>query len=290
MKIERVDTQRCGLGEGALWDAAGRALYFLDIFGRKVFRHDPASVTTQSWETPGHVGALALREAGGAVLALTDSLFTLDFASGTCAKIAGPAFDNPRVTINDGAADRRGRLVFGGCSAGLEDPQPIGGLYSLDAEHRISQLDSGIHQSNSHCFSPDGRILYCSDSFTFTTYAYDYELETGRVSRRRVFANTEALGGRPDGSAVDVDGRVWMALFEGAKVAAFRPDGKLESVIDMPVRLVSSVAFGGPNLDVLYVTTIDPTQFDRPQEEGSGHLYAVDGLGCRGTPEPRYAG
>jgi sugar lactone lactonase YvrE len=290
MRIERVATGRLGLGEGALWDAEGQALFFLDIFGQKVLRHDPASGTTESWTTPGHVGAVALREGGGAVLAIKDTLRALDFASGETHELAGPAFDDPDVTVNDGAADRHGRFVFGGCSAGMDNPRPIGGLFSLGADGAIAQLDSGIHQSNSHCFSPDGRTLYASDSFTFTTYAYDYDPGTGEVAGRRMFADTRALGGRPDGSAVDADGVVWISIFEGAKIAAFRPDGALERVVDLPVRLPSSVAWGGPGLDVLYVTTIDPAMFGWAEEAGSGWLYAIEGLGTRGVPEGRYAG
>jgi sugar lactone lactonase YvrE len=289
MRIERAPIERLGLGEGAVWDADEQALYFLDIFGRKVFRHDPETGGTQSWETPGHVGALALRQHGGAVLAVGDTLHALHFASGASAKLAGPAFANPDVTINDGAVDRQGRFVFGGCSAGIDNPRPIGGLFSFGLDHRIVQLDDGTHQSNGHCFSPDGRTLYCADSFLHTMYAYDYDTATGAVANKRVFARTEDLGGVPDGSAVDADGLVWMSIFQGGKVAAFRPDGTLERVVELPVRLISSVAWGGAGLDRLYVTTIDPTQFGWPEEDGSGHVYVVDGLGSRGVPETRYA-
>jgi sugar lactone lactonase YvrE len=290
MNIERVTTGRLGLGEGAVWDDADKALYFLDIYGHKVLRFDPASGGTQSWATPGHVGALALREGGGAVLAMTDSLFALDFVSGETTKLAGPAFSNPRVTINDGAADRAGRFVFGGCSAGMEDPQPIGGLYVLDSDGKIAELDHGTCQSNSHCFAPDGKTLYAADSFVKTLYAYDYDPVTGRAANKRVFALTEDLGGVPDGSAVDADGVVWVSVFQAGKIAAYRPDGSLERVIDMPVKLISSVAWGGEALDQLYVTTIDPSQFGWPAEEGSGYVYVVEGLGTRGVPEGRYAG
>jgi sugar lactone lactonase YvrE len=290
MNIERVNTQRCGLGEGAVWDDEEQALYFLDIWGKKVFRYLPATDETRGWDVPGHVGALGLRRGGGAVLAMVDTLYGLDFATGECARIAGPAFDNPRVTINDGAVDRGGGFVFGGCSAGMEDPQPIGGLFRLGPDHGIAKLDSGTHQSNSHCFSPDGRTLYCADSFIKTVFAYDFDPATGAVGNKRIFVTTEELGGVPDGSAVDADGLVWMSIFEAGKVAAFRPDGRLERVVDMPVRLISSVAFGGPALDVLYVTTIDPTQFGREAEDGSGYVYAVEGLGARGVAEARYGG
>lgn len=291
LKIGRAPIERLGLGEGALWDAQQQALYFLDIFGNKVFRHDPATGATRSWQTPGHVGAMALRDGGtGAVLALTDTLYTLDFATSSCEQLAGPAFDNPDVTINDGAADRRGRFVFGGCSAGMDNPRPVGGLFSLNVDHSITQLDSGTHQSNSHCFAPDGKTLYCADSFLKTMYAYDYDLESGLVANKRVFADTSDLGGVPDGSAVDRDGIVWISIFQGGKIAAYRPDGRLERVIDLPVRLPASVAWGGTDLDRLYVMTIDPTQFGWPAQEGSGYVYIVDELGTAGVPEPQYRG
>jgi sugar lactone lactonase YvrE len=290
MKIERVATGRLGLGEGAVWDDEAKALYFLDIYGQKVLRFDAATGETRSWTTPGHVGALALRQGGGAVLAVVDTLYAFDFASGETTRLAGPAFTGDRVTVNDGAADRAGRFVFGGCSAGMEDPRPVGGLYVLDTDHRITELDRGIHQSNSHCFSPDGRTLYAADSFVKTLYAYDYDPVSGHAAHRRVFAATAELGGVPDGSAVDADGVVWVSIFQAGKIAAYRPDGKLERLVDMPVKLISSVAWGGDALDQLYVTTIDPSQFGWQPEEGAGFVYVVEGLGARGVPEARYAG
>jgi len=288
MKIERAPIPRLGMGEGALWDSDDQALYFLDILGRTVFRHDPASETTQSWAAAGQTGAMALRRGGGAVLGVHDALQAFHFASGATAKLTGTLFDNPDVTINDGAADLRGRFVFGGCSTGMDNPRPIGGLYSFGLDHRVVQLDDGTHQSNSHCFAPDGRTLYAADSFLRNLYAYDYDLDTGQVANKRVFANTGDLGGVPDGSTVDADGLVWVTVFQAGKVVAYRPDGRIERTVDMPVQLVASAAWGGPDRDRLYVMTIDPCQFGWPEEEGSGHVYVVDGLGSKGFAEPRF--
>lgn len=290
MKVSKINAPRCGLGEGAVWDDQGQALFYLDIWGQKVFRHDPATGDTRSWETPGHVGAMGLRRGGGLVLAMKDSLFTLDLESGESTRIAGPVFDNPRVTINDGAVDRAGRFVFGGCDTDIEKAEPVGGLYSLGVDHRVTQLDQGIHLSNSHCFSPDGKTLYAADSYTRILYAYDYDAEVGQVSGKRAFADASSLVGLPDGSAVDREGVVWMSVFEAGKVAAYDPDGKLLRSLDLPAKLISSVAFGGPELDRLYVTTIDPTEFGGEPDEGGGYVYVVEGLGACGVSEARYAG
>lgn len=290
MKINLVDIPVTELGEGALWDAEARALFYLDIVGQTVFRHDPESGRTDSWAVPGNVGALGLCRGNRAILGMGDTLDALDFASGAVSRLAGPVFDNPGVVINDGTVDRVGRFVFGGCSAGIDNPRPVGGLFTLDASGRVARLDCGVYQSNSHCFSPDGKTLYCADSYQATLFAYDYDTETGTVSAKRAFTNTQALGGVPDGSAVDADGLVWVSIFKGAKVVAYRPDGKLERVIDLPVSLISSVAWGGRDLDRLYVTTIDPAVFGWAREDGGGGLFAIEGLGTRGVPESRYAG
>lgn len=290
VKIGRVETKACQVGEGALWDAEAGVLYFLDIIGRKVHRFDPASGRTESWETPGAVGAMALRKAGGVVLGMTDGFYALDFASGAVERLAALPHASERITINDGKADRNGRFVAGLCSKGFEDPQPIGGLVGLDVDHQVRQLDSGVTFSNSPCFSPDGRTLYFADSFLYAVYAYDYDPATGLAANRRQFADTRALGGMPDGSTVDADGLVWMAIFEAGRIAAFRPDGSVERQVETPVSLISSVAFGGPALDRLYVTSLDPAFMGKPAEAGGGSTFVIDGLGARGLPEPSYAG
>jgi L-arabinonolactonase len=289
VEISRVDTAHCLLGEGPVWDAATHALYFLDIGQKRIHRYDPHDGKTRSWGTPSGVGAMALREAGGAVLAMGDSICTLDFDSGSIALIAS-AQQPSQAIFNDGKVDRRGRFVLGSCCTDLADPQPIGGVFSLGADHNIVRLESNISFSNGPCFSPDGRTFYFSDSGQHACYAYDYDQESGALSNKRLFADTRALGGMPDGATVDRDGLVWIAIFKGGKVAAFRPDGRVERVVKMPVRLSVSVMFGGDRLDQLFVTTIDPAFFKEAPEEGAGDLYVIEGLGARGLPEPRYAG
>jgi sugar lactone lactonase YvrE len=292
MKISRVDTTACLVGEGPVWDTANNQLYYLDIIGKKVHRHDPASGITKSWTTPSTVSAMALREQGGLALALKDGVYAMDLETGNFACLAKVEGLHERALFNDGKVDHRGRFVIGAGDTSFTNTQPIGGLYSLSADHHLKQLDSGIHFSNSPCWSPDGKTFYFSDSFIETTFAYDYDLDTGAVSNKRRFVNTRelGLGGGPDGATVDSDGLIWMAIFEGGKVVALTPDGKVERIVPMPVSLAVSVMFGGPDLDLLYVTTINPAFFNRHPEAGAGYVYVIEGLGARGLPEPRYAG
>ena len=142
--------------------------------------------------------------------------------------------------------------------------------------------------SNGTCFSPIGETLYFADGARHAIYAYDYDTATGRPGARRLLADTTALGGMPDGATVSADGRVWVAINPGGKVAAFNPDGSLDRVIDLPTARPGSVAFGGPALERLFVTTLDPVGFGEAPDAAAGYLYVIDGLDARGLPEPRY--
>lgn len=288
MQITRVETPPVDGGESPLWDVAEQALYFIDNTGQKIHRLDPATGTTRSWEVPSVITALALREKGGAVVTLRTGVHSLDFETGALSPIA-PLADPPPYVFNDGKVDRGGRFVIGASTANFHEPTPDGGLYSLGADGRIQKLDAGIHFSNGPCFSPDDRTLYFADSWLHRIYAYDYDVATGQVANKRVFAETKELGGLPDGATVDADGLVWVAIYGGGKIAVFRADGRLERVVETPVRLTSSVMFGGAGLDRLYVTTIMHGVHGDPVEEGAGDLYVIDGLGARGTAEPRCA-
>ncbi len=287
MKIARVETRRCLVGEGPVWDVQDQALYFVDIVGKVVGRYEPSSGETRTWPVPGVIGSMALTKSGGAVVALQDGLYRLDFETGETTLLARPGALNPRVQFNDGKVDRRGRFVVGSTDSKMTEA--IGEIYSFD-KGALTVIDKGICISNGPCWSPDNKTFYFSDSVPHSIYAYDYDIETGRAQNRRLFADTRELCGIPDGATVDTDGLMWMAICEGAKVVAFRPDGKVERIVDMPAKLTASVMFGGPGLDLLFVTTIDPTVLGRPPEEGGGYTYVIEGLGARGLPEPRYAG
>jgi sugar lactone lactonase YvrE len=289
MKISRVNAPSCSGGENPLWDADAGQLYYIDNAGCKVHRFDPASGATRSWDLPTVITTLALRASGGAVVTLRSGIHFWDPETNALATIA-PLADPPPHVYNDGKVDRRGRFVIGACTPNFANPDNSGGLFRLDPDHSLTRIDGDIHYSNSPCWSPDDRTFYFADSWRRTLYAYDYDIETGAVANRRPFADTSDLGGMPDGAAVDRDGLVWIAIYGGGKIAAYRPDGGLERVIDMPVRLVSSVAFGGPDLDRLFVTTIAHGPLGEPVEEGAGDLYVIDGLGTHGLVEPRFLG
>ena len=295
MRIARLDAPRCEGGENPIWDSARQALHYIDNTGRKVHTYSPASGTSRTLDMPAVITTLVLRQDGGAVVTLRSGIHLLDLDTGAL-QLVHPLPDPPPHVFNDGKVDPCGRFVIGASTANFAEPRPDGGLFRLDPDLSLTRLDAGIHFSNGPCWSPDGATLYFSDSWINTAYAYDYDAAAGTVSNRRTFISTEALGGLPDGATVDADGVYWVAVFRAGKIAAYRPDGKLERVIDMPVKLPSSVAFGGPDLDRLYVTTIahDVVQAAQGDHGGAddqaGCLFVIEGLGARGRPEPVFAG
>ena len=289
MKITRLAAPECKGGENPMWDADRAELHYIDNAGCKVHSYSPGTGMTRTLDMPTVITTLVLRRGGGAVVTLRSGIHFLDLDTGAL-EMVDPLSDPPSYVYNDGKVDSRGRFLIGASTANFAAPGPDGGLFRLDPDRTVTRLDSGIHFSNSPCWSPDEKTFYFSDSWIDTTFAYDYDIETGAVSGRRPFVNTRALGGLPDGATVDSDGLFWVAIYQGGKIGAYRPDGSLERAIDMPVKLVSSLAFGGPGYDRLFVTTIAHGTQGEPEEDGAGALYVIDGLGVKGRPECRFAG
>ena len=291
MRIEVLVDVKTTLGEGPLWDVDEQRLYWIDSFDGRVFRCTEDGREVRAWDVPGKIGSMALRKSGGAVVSLQQGFHLLDFDSGDCELIVDPEPDKPNNRLNDGKVDKRGRFVAGSMDTMEEGPN--GALYRLDPDLSLHTLDTGIIVSNGPCWSPDGNTFYFADTWTGEIWAYDYDLETGAASNRRTFTAVDTSGGgAADGSTVDSEGCVWNALVYDSKLVRYTPDGEVERVIDMPVKKVTSVMFGGPNLDVLFVTSMAKPPLPRFPGDGvlRGSLFAIYDLGITGVPEPRFAG
>jgi L-arabinonolactonase len=288
MQITKLDLPKCKVGEGPVWDVPERALYYIDIVAQAVFRWDPASGDLKTWSVPDIIGSMALRENGGAIVALGTGVHTLDFTTGEVAPLALLDPPDAQVQLADGKVDRAGRFVFGTSHRTMEEPR--GGLYSLE-RGRLTQLDGDIHLGNGPCWSPDSRTFYHADSLRHLIYAYGYDLETGVVSNRRPFFDSSPWGPIPDGATVDADGNLWTAICEGGVVLCISPTAAVLREIAFPTRIPASVMFFGPELDRLFVPTIDPSFIPgREAAVDDGCCFVIDGLGVQGLPEPRYAG
>ena len=288
ISIDKISGVKNQVGEGPVWDVTEKMLYWLDPLAPAMYRLNPKTGAIKSWKMEKQIGSFALREKGGAVCAMSDGFYFFDFDSGIATPVPNTNVGKPGTVFNDGKTDLRGRFI-----AGTVDPsfaKPLGTVHSLDASTKCSQLDSGFICTNGPCFSPDNRTFYCSDSFSHTIFAYDYDLDSGKVANKRAFASTKDLGGMPDGTTVDAEGRVWSALAGGGKVACFNTDGSLARTIEMPTPIPASVMFGGENLDVLYVPSIGVKMANLDPGLDGGALFVITGLGVKGKPEPRFAG
>ena len=279
------------LGEGPLWDVEEQRLYWVDGFGMLVFRATADGREVRAWEVPQPVGCLALRKSGGAVLALQNGFHFLDFTTGEVTSIGDPEADRPDNRFNDGKVDRRGRFVAG--SLNMKRDGKFAALYRLDPDLTIHRLQEGIACTNGPCWSPDGCAFYFSDSGSGEIWAYDYDIESGRIANRRRFAQASTPdGGIPDGSTVDEEGFLWSAQIFGGRLIRYAPDGSIDRVVEMPVKNVTSVMFGGPDLDILYVTSMARRHAHHLPADTvhRGSVFTVRGLGVRGLPETRFAG
>ena len=289
-RIELLVDARNELGEGALWDVQEQRLYWIDSHGRTVQRTDARGQELRRWELPEHIGSMCLRVGGGAVVALRNGLHFFDFDSGRLTPIADPERDYRRTRMNDGKVDRQGRFLVG--SMDYEEREPLGALYRLDPDRSVTKLDEGIIVSNGPCWSPDGGTFYFADSFRRCIWAYKYDVTTGDLLSRRLFASFEGhLRGYPDGATVDAEGFVWSVEVYGGRLVRLAPDGTIDRLIGMPCDSITSVTFGGADLDTLYVTSMArPYQGRRRLEREAGGLFAVHGAGVRGLPETRFRG
>ncbi|MET1028957.1 MAG: SMP-30/gluconolactonase/LRE family protein [Dongiaceae bacterium] len=289
LRIEVFSEKRDSLGEGPLWDVKEERLYWIDSYGPAVHRADLKGGDRKSWPLPEPVGSMALREKGGAVLALRSGFHFLDFDSGEVTRIAETQPGELQPRLNDGKVDRQGRFVAG--SMDYAESDPVGKLFRLDPDLKVTLLDRDIICSNGPCWSPDGRIFYFADSYKRAIFAYDYDTATGDVKSRRTFATFETLQGYPDGATVDAEGYVWSAEVYAGRLVRFNPDGVIDRLVGLPVFSTTSLSFGGPNLDIAFVTSMArPFQGRYPREKEAGMVFAVHGLGVRGLAEPRFKG
>jgi L-arabinonolactonase len=285
--IEKIGGIKNKLGEGPVWDVAEKALYWIDGNAPAIYRLDPKTNDIKSWKTPKPIGSLALREKGGAVCALSDGFYLFDFKSGEAQQIGGTVA-KPGTTFNDGKTDARGRFIAGTLDSKFR--QSVGSIFSLDASLKCTVLEPAIGCTNGPCFSPDNRTFYCADSVSRTISAYDYDLATGTVSNKRLFATIKGLGGVPDGATVDAEGHYWSAIAGGGKIVCYNPDGSIARTVEVPVPIITSLMFGGDHLDVMYATSIGEKVLNMEPGADGGSLFAIRGLSVKGKPEPRFAG
>ena len=285
VQITCVAPIRNRLGEGAVWDEDQACLWWVDISAGLLhcLHTRTGDVETIYWGEP--VGCLAVRAQGGLVLGAKSGFWLFDPRTGTREHIHDPEPDRPLNRFNDGTTDAQGRFWVGTLEEG-GNGAPGGSFYCLDADLSVRRWKAGFHTINGLAFSPDGERMFFSDSHPSvrTLWAAQYVQETGTPGDAEVLMNTKDLAGRPDGGTVDAEGCYWMAGVGGGQLYRLSPQGALLRIVDLPISKPTKPMFGGPDLDVLFVTSIGgPSDLD-------GGLFAVTGLGVAGVPQTKFAG
>lgn len=277
------------LGEAPLWDPVASRLNWVDCDRKILWRLDPETGAVEQFELPGSPGCYAFRRDGGLLLAYRNRLSLVDLASGDHRDVETPMIDFGSARFNDGKCDRAGRFWVGTMHKAMAEP--VGALYRVDPDLSVHLMADGVTVSNGIAFSPDDALLFHTDSRLAVIYAYDFDLAAGTISNRRVFADFGGRAERPDGCTVDSSGFLWTAMLGGGRVAVLDTDGREVRSVALPTTRPTSVCFGGPDLDTLYVTTmrlgLSNEELDAQAE--AGNVFVGAGLG-RGLPEPCFGG
>ncbi len=286
---EVVVEKRALVGEGSIWDAKTQRLYWVDILSNHVYIYDPKTKENRTIDVCQFVGTIVLRASGGVMLALHNGFASLNLDTEKVTAFGDPERFIPANRFNDGKCDPAGRFWAGTMEFFGEKDK--GALYCLDTDHSISKKVSPVSISNGIVWSLDHKTMYYIDTPVDNVRAWDYDIDTGDIKNERVVIENSGEG-HFDGMTIDEEGMLWIAVFGGWGVKRYNPlTGELIANVPVPANSITSCAFGGENLDELYVTsaTYKLEDKDLAEQPLAGSLLKYN-LNVRGVPAYEYAG
>ncbi len=278
------------LGEGVLWNAADGAFWWTDIQARRLYRHHLASGETESFPTPERLCCFAFMAGDARLLAAFESGVALfDHRTGAIERLAKPTLFRGGRRLNDGRVDRQGRFWVGTmCEGDGGAKDGSAALYRFGANRRLERQLKDVTISNGLCWSPDGTRMYFADSPRQTITAFAFDPASGTISDPQPFAKTTG-DAFPDGATVDAEGHLWSAQWGGSQVVRYGPDGAISGVLPVAASRATCLAFGGPDLDMILVTTardgMSTAELEREPQAGHAFLYRAR---VRGLEEVAY--
>ncbi|XP_048855303.1 regucalcin [Brienomyrus brachyistius] len=296
VKVECVIKERNRVAESPVWEEGDGTLLFVDIFGQKIKRWDPVTNRIQSLATENLVGSVVPRQRGGYVAAEGRRFIAVDWEKQSVTAIAQIDRQRDNVRFNDGKVDPAGRFFAG--TMGLETkPAELereqGALYSLHPDHTVHMHFDQVTLSNGLDWSSDLRTFYYIDSLSYRVDAFDYSVATGSISNRREVYRLEKDEGIPDGMCVDVEGRLWVACYNGGRVLRIDPQtGTRMQTVKLPVDKITSCCFGGKDFCDLYVTSASYGMDDAALacQPEAGSVFKITGLGAKGMAPYSFEG
>ncbi len=241
------------VGEGPFYVEETGELHWVDIERGEIHCTDVATARDRHVRVGERVGsAVPSRIGPGWVAGLRDGV-ALVAPDGSIEVQVGVEDDRPSQRMNDGACDSRGRFWTG--TMDEEGAPGVACLYRVEKDLTVTQAVSGVALSNGLGWSPDERLFYYVDSRKQTLDVFDFDVDAGSLAKRRVLVEIPEAEGMPDGLAVDDAGCIWLALWQGASVRRYTPEGRLDALLELPISQVTSCAFGGPGGDTLFITS-----------------------------------
>jgi len=282
-KWEVVSGHVSQLGEGPVWDAVTKSILWVDIQQCEIHHFSPERNEHKTFHTGSMISAVAVRESGGFIAALQNGFAVIDMERGTIQSIVDPEATIKANRFNDGKCDPAGRFWAGTMSV-MGHPG-AGSLYALEPDLSVSLKIKGVSCSNGMAWSPDHRTFYYIDTPTGQVVAYDYNITDGSIFNKRVIITIPKKEGYPDGMTIDTEGMLWIAYWNGWKVARWNPyTGQLLQSISLPVSKVTSCTFGGNQLEDLYITSakLGLSENELKEQPLAGSLFVIKNTGFAG--------
>ncbi|MFT3750894.1 MAG: SMP-30/gluconolactonase/LRE family protein [Agriterribacter sp.] len=277
------------LGEGAIWHPLEHALYWVNIEEKTLHIYDPATKENKTFNMGERIGTVVFDKNGNAIAALQNGIHKIDIRTGEISFIANPVPDK-NTRFNDGKCDPEGRFWVG--TMHINQVEGAGLLYRMDHDLSIHKILDGVTVSNGIVWSLDKKLMYYIDSPLKRVDVFDYDNETGAVNNRRTAFKIPVGLGFPDGMTIDDEGYLWIAIWGGSCVGKFDPlTGEIKQKIIVPAPHVSSCAFGGKNMDTLYITTAreNLTRDELRKYPLSGSVFSAK-LNSKGIPANFFKG
>jgi sugar lactone lactonase YvrE len=290
LHAELVLDAKAMLGEGSIWHPKENKLYWIDIEGKTLHIYDPVTKEDKQFSLGSRVGTVVPVQDGGALVALQSGIQKVDTKTGKLTFIINPLPDTTNLRFNDGKCDPSGRFWVG--TLAMDSRRRGAVLWRIDKDKSVHLMLDSVSISNGIVWTADKKTMYYNDTPTGTIQGFDYDDKTGDITNRRVVVKIPRGGGGPDGMTIDADGNLWVALWGSGTVGKYDPrTGELLQKVIVPAPNVSSCAFGGKNLETLYITTARAwVNADKLKEfPVSGGLFSVK-PGVHGVPAEFYKG
>jgi sugar lactone lactonase YvrE len=279
------------LGEGPVWDTKHKCIIWIDINEAQICRFFPITSKLLTFKLDSIIGSLVIRDKGGYVIACQNGISILDIDAGKITPLVNPEAHLPTNRFNDGKCDPLGRFWVGTMSTiGLSK---AGSLYKIEKDHSVITMLDGVSCSNGLAWSKNHKIFYFIDTPTKTVVSFDFDLNKGTISNKKLVYTFSAEDGVPDGMTIDTEGMLWVALWNGWKVVRINPlTNKIIAQVDLPVARVTSCTFGGAGLNDLYITTakIGLNDEELKKQPLAGSLFVVKNIGFKGFEAHKYQG